>query len=253
MAKMSAEDRAFLNTGEFTLQGRIFYPKILAPEQKINDDGTPGRSIYSVMFAWDFNSNPAMTQKFGAFLGAAKARWFPQIPIQHFLNPIKKWGVYVKENGQPNAPFLENCNWINLSTGDSFPPVVVDAQRQPIIDPALVYSGANAVVNITCYKIEGKKFGIGLNFKAVMLTGGGDVEGGQAPVNVDQVFGEFGADMGLPAQAPQAMQNYAPVAAAPVAAAPVAEPNYAQAPAAVAPAAPTTTTTAPGQITNPFV
>ena len=196
-----AEERQFFNEN-FTLKGRIFFPKILAPEANQN-----GVLKYSAMFAWDIGSNPEETARFGQFLGAAKQKFFPTIPAQHFLNPIKKWGVYVKQDGSPNHSFLENCYWINATSGDKYPPVVVDGHRQPLLDGSLVYSGANAVVNVSCYKISGEKFGVGLNLGAIMLIGGGDKEGGVPKVDVNAVFGGFAADMGVQTPTNTAPQN----------------------------------------------
>lgn len=232
-------ERDFFNKS-FTLQGRVFFPKLLAPEAN-----QKGRLQYSCMFAWDMGSNPEMTQQLGAFIGSVQTTFFPAIPAQFFLNPIKKWGVYMRQDGKPNPAYLNNCYWINASSGEQFPPQIVDQQRQPIIDPSLVYSGMNAVINVSFYKIDQEKKGVGVNVQAVMIMAGGEKEGGVPVVNVNDVFGGFAADMGVTTQQAAPAQEAAPAV--------TQEPaNQQWPPQEAAPAQETTTQAAPAA-TNSFV
>lgn len=192
----------------FTLQGRIFYPNLLQPEASRNG---AGRVMYSTMFSWKFNSNDAETKRLGAFLGTVKSQYFPTIPDLYFLNPVKKWGSYQRQDGKPNPEFLKDSYWINLSSGVDFPPTIVDKHRNPVIEKAELYSGRNAVVSISFYKIDKEKKGAGANIKAVMLLDGGDKEGGSVSLNINEVFGAFAQDMGVqtaqPAWPPQGTNN----------------------------------------------
>lgn len=177
---------------KFTLQGRIFYPTLLQPEANRN-----GRVQYSTLFAWKFNSNDAETKRIGAFLAQIKAQYFPSIPDLYFLNPVKKWGQYVRQDGRPNHEFLKDSYWINLSSGVDFPPTIVDKFRNQVVDKAEVYSGRNAVVSLSFYKTDKEKKGAGANLNAVMLLDGGDKEGGSVSINLNEVFGAFAQDMGV--------------------------------------------------------
>lgn len=205
---MSEQEKNFWYQ-KFTLQGRIFYPALTKPEPTRN--GVPK---YSVLFAWkmDDQRNAPATQAIGAFLGNVKQNYFPSIPMQFFQNPVKKWGEYVRQDGKPNHAFLEGCYWINLTSGVDFPPPVVDKFKQPVMNEAEIYSGRNAVVSLSFYRIDKEKKGAGANINAVMLLDGGDQVQGSGSVNIDEVFGGFAAQMGgavasFPAQGNNGQNN----------------------------------------------
>lgn len=191
MSKMSEQEKAFWYQ-RFTVEGRIFYPDLLEPKAKEGQ-----REKYGCLFAWKMGSNPAVTQAIGQFLAQAKQNYFPTVPQQYFVNPCKRFDTYQRMDGKPNAEFLRDCYWMNLSSGKDFPPQVVDKMRQKIIDKAEVYSGRNAVVSISFYKIDNDKKGVGVNINAVMLMDGGNKEGGAAAPDVNELFGQFAADMGV--------------------------------------------------------
>ena len=174
----------------FTLKGRMFFPNLLEPKASQS-----GRMQYSVMFAWGFNDNENITKELGAFIGEFKNVTFPTIPDQFFVNPVKKYGSYQRQDGKPVADFLKDCYWLNASSGADFPPPVVDQYRQPVMTASDIYSGRNCVINVSFYKIDKEKKGLGCNVKAVMLMEGGESVTGGGAVNVDAVFGDFAKDM----------------------------------------------------------
>lgn len=188
---MNAEESRQFWKQSFTLQGRIFYPNLLKPSVNKN-----GRATFNVMFAWDINSNKETMAQLNKFLMTAKQTFHPSVPMQFFVNPLKRFDSYVRQDGKPNAAFLKNCYWINPSSGAEIHVPVVDKTRQPVINEAEIYSGRNAVINISFWNIDKEKKGIGSNLNAVMLMDGGEREGGAGGVNVDQIFGSFAADMG---------------------------------------------------------
>ena len=217
---MDQAQKDFFYNKNFTLKGRMFYPKITTPEP--NDRG---QLKYGMMFAWSIQGQEAITQQINAFLVEAKQKFAPNIPDLHFNIPIKKWGVYQRQDGKPSPAFLENCYWLNASSGEQFKPTVVDQNRQEVINPAEIYSGRNVLFNFSFYMYSANgKNGISTNIGAVMLMEGGDREAGQGGVNLDQAFGSFQADMGgAQAATPQALpqNSVGQVAAAPVQSAPV--------------------------------
>src|SRR5690606_28513510 len=106
-------------------------------------------------------------------------------------NPIKAshvpgWPEYQRNDYKPNAEYLRGHHWINAETGKDMPPTVVNAQRQPVISEAEIYSGRIAVVNFQLYPMlmdptnRQKKIGFGVNLNAVMVLEGGDREGGRS-------------------------------------------------------------------------
>jgi len=187
---MNAQEAKDFWRKSFTLEGRIFYPNILKPTTNKN-----GRSTFNTMFAWKVGSNEKVMHDLNNFLMNAKTIFHPSVPMQYFVNPMKKFDSYVRQDGKPNASFLQGCYWVNAQSGAEFPPPVVDQSRQPVISEAEVYSGRNAVINISFFNIDKEKKGLGVNFNAIMLMNGGEREVGSGAVNVDQIFGSFVQDM----------------------------------------------------------
>jgi hypothetical protein len=199
---MHTEDMKQFWKKSFTLQGRIFYPNLLKPSVNKN-----GRATFNTMFAWKIDSNHDVMKQLNDFLLKAKGTFHPNVPMQFFVNPLKRFDSYVRQDGKPNAAFLNGCYWVNAQSGAEIAPPIVDQTRQPIINEAEVYSGRNAVINISFYNIDKEKKGIGVNVNAVMLMPGGDREGAAGSVNIDQIFGGFSQDMGLSATATPTTSN----------------------------------------------
>jgi len=190
------QQKAFLRQ-TFTLKGRIFHPNLLVAVPK--DKDKPDSPLkFNTMFAFKAEDNQAALQQLAEFLGKAKEIFHPSIPMQFFSNPLKKYETYLRRDGKPNPEYLKGCYWVNASSGKDYPPQVVDANRQPLINPAEIYSGRNVVANIGFYSFTGQQNGLSTNINAVMLLEGGNKEGGgSATVNVNDIFGSFQADMGI--------------------------------------------------------
>jgi len=202
---MTPEQQKEFFSKTFTLQGRMFFTQnVLTPEQPSPEDAAKGyKPAYKIMFVWPKTSNAHVMQELGQFITTAKDQLHASIPWQHFVNPIKDYDTYVRQDGKPNHEFTKGCYWINAST--QFQPPVVGPDRQPVINEADVYSGRNCVINISFYNMSGTtkdgkagKRGLSTNFNAVMLLEGGEREGGGGvQVDPNQVFGQFQVDMGL--------------------------------------------------------
>jgi len=130
--------------------------------------------------------------------------------IQSAIEAATQNGISKKWNGQrppviPNplhdgdgvrpsdgAEFGPECkgHWvITASANQDRPPQVVDAQRNPIINQAMVYSGmyAHVYINFYPYFAAGKK-GIGCGLNAIQKTRDGEALGGVAK-DANDVFG----------------------------------------------------------------
>lgn len=186
---MSDQAKDYWRAKKFTLKGRIFYPKLVEPEE-----GQNGNKKYKVLFAWPAGdaSQQAVIEQIKAFLREGKQKFFANVPDQFFNVPVKHYDTYQRQDGQPNAEFLKDCFWINASSGEKFKPKVLDRNKQEVLDPAEIYSGRNAAVSIGFYgwSYQGKS-GIGCNLNAVVLLEGGEQEGGGNDINVDEAFGSF--------------------------------------------------------------
>lgn len=192
---MTPEQQKEFFRKNFTLKGRIFHPNLLVP--KAREEGK--RETFNTMFAWEQNSNPQVMKELNAFLMKAKELFHPSVHIQAFVNPIKKYETYIRQDGKPNPDYLKGHYWLNAQSGKDYPPPVVDQTRQPIMNEAEVYSGSNAVINVSFYNIDGSKGGkrgLGCNVNAVMILEGGEkISSGGAQVDVDKIFGGFASDM----------------------------------------------------------
>jgi hypothetical protein len=180
----------------FTLQGRVLYPNLLVARARKEGD----RETFDGQFIWTVGSNTGPMAEINAFLQAATNGIHPGLDPRALLNPIKRFDTYLRQDGKKNADHLNNCYWVNASSGKDFPPQVVDSNRQPLINAADLYSGRNVVFNISFYAIipktgaSNQKRGFGVNVSAVMLMEGGEKIGGVPQVNIDQIFGSFQND-----------------------------------------------------------
>lgn len=86
-------------------------------------------------------------------------------------------GDGVRDNGEPYGPECKGCMVITVSSKQK--PVVVDAFRNPITDPAEVYSGCfgRAAINFYAYSRNGKK-GISAGLLSVQKLHDGEALGG---------------------------------------------------------------------------
>ena len=200
----------------FTLQCRIMHPNLLTPASgKPDAMGNVKPAQFSTMAVWPKTSNAAVMAEITQFINTAFQTFHQGSNPAALVNPIKDYDTYVRQDGKPNADYCIGSFWANLSSGAKFAPVVVDQMRQPVISEAEVYSGRNAVVNITFYNMTGGqdgrgRRGIGANIAAVMLLEGGERLVGGPTVDVNQVFGNFQADMGMIGAQPTSQPSQAP-------------------------------------------
>lgn len=213
------QEKEFFRSKTFTLKGRILHPALLKPEP--NKEGT--KVNYNAMCVFRPEENQQVLQELGAFISQCYNTFTPGFPMQNWVNPLKKFETYVRQDGRPNAEYLRGCYWFNAATGKDVPPVVCKQGPMGMInlteaDAAEVYSGRNAVFNISFYRIRKNKTGLSTNINAVLLLEGGEKIAGGGSVDPSRIFGAFAQDMGLPqaAQFPGAvpgttMQTQQPV------------------------------------------
>jgi len=207
-SKWTDEQQKFLNQ-TFTIKGRILFPNLLVAKAK--EAGK--RELFDVQFAWNPSENAQIMQQLMAWYGSAIQMFHTGLNPAALLNPLKASGVpgmpeYQRQDAKPNPAHLHGLMWVNASSGKDFPPQVVKQSPMGLIkltaaDEAEVYSGRNAVINISFYPIipqpgaANQKRGFSVNVNAVLLLDGGDKVGGSASVDVNSVFGGFAQDMGM--------------------------------------------------------
>ena len=115
-------------------------------------------------------------------------KWNGQCP------PIVPTPVYDGDGVRPSdgMPFGQECkgHWVfTASAKVDYPPEIVDANGNPILNQSEVYSGMYAYVNVTFYPYSyGGKKGIGCGLGPVMKRRDGEALGGGS-VSAAQAFG----------------------------------------------------------------
>ncbi len=139
-------------------------------------------------------ADAATKARIDAAIEAAKqkgvnGKWNGQCP------PIVPVPVYDGDGVRPSdgMPFGPECrgHWVfTASAKADYPPEVVDAQGNPVLNQSEVYSGIYAYVNVEFfpYLFGGAKKGIGCGLGPVMKRRDGEPLGGSAPTAA-QAFG----------------------------------------------------------------
>ncbi len=193
-----------VTTGEVRLSyAHVFKPYAAVPGQE---------EKYSVTILVP-KSDTATKARIDAAIEAAKQKgiankWNGQCP------PLVPTPVYDGDGTRPSdgMPFGAECkgHWVfTASAKADYPPEVVDANRNPIINQSEIYSGVYAYVNVEFfpYLFGGAKKGIGCGLGPIMKSRDGEPLGGSAPTAA-QAFGVpqqaapgYAQNMGSPQQA----------------------------------------------------
>lgn len=208
-----------LNTRIVTGEVRFNFVSLLKPRED-QYGGAPKFSATILVPKSDLDTKAKMDAAIEAAKQKGQAeKWNGVIP------PVVSIPVHDGDGVKPSdgMPFGEECkgHWVfTATTGVDYPPKVVDAQLNPIMDATEVYSGmyGKIALNFNPYAFQGKK-GIGVYISTnVQKTRDGEPLGASAPA-ADSDFGPAQpAPQGYGQQAPQQYQQ----------APPVQQPNYGQ-------------------------
>lgn len=175
-----------VTTGKVRLSyANLFRPRAAAPGQE---------EKYSVTILLP-KSDVETKQRIDAAIEAAKQKgkdkWGGIIP------PVVQTPIHDGDGVKPSdgMPFGEECkgHWVfTASAKIDYPPEVVDAQLNPIINQSEIYSGCYARVNVNFfpYMFGGKK-GVGCGLGPVQKIADGEPLGGGSPKAGD-VFSTVG-------------------------------------------------------------
>ena len=183
---MSKKQKDFFKGKDWTLRGRILFPKLFRPEANQNNP----RLRYSVQFFWDRGDakNKEALKEMLEMMKTYQEEFHPG--HKNFIVPIKDYDTYRKKDGNKAADYLLDCQWINPTSGEDFPPGVFDHQKNRMTedDASQFTNGRNALVNVSMfgYEVSGNT-GCSINLRALILMPGGDPIGG-ATVNPDVLF-----------------------------------------------------------------
>lgn len=139
------------------ITGKVRFSFVNIFEAKKNDDGSEGKYGVTLLIPKSDTSTlgkikEAMTEARENFCKRNGATALPQKP-NHTLHD----GDGVRDSGDPYGPECKGCYVITVSSKQK--PVIVDSFRNPITDPAEVYSGCygRAAINFYGYNANGKK------------------------------------------------------------------------------------------------
>lgn len=134
-------------------------------------------------------------------------------------NPVYDGDGIRPSDGMPFGPECKGHYVLTASAKVDYPPEVVDAQLNPVINQSEIYSGIYGRVNISFfpYAFGGKK-GIGCGLGPVQKTRDGEPLGGSAPkasqvFNAAPVTGSYGYQ--VPPAAPASGQGINPITGMP--------------------------------------
>lgn len=188
------------NTRIVTGEVRFSYVYLL----KLRENQFGGEPKYSVTLLIP-KSDVATKQKIDAAIQAAIEKgkngpWNGVVP-PNLSTPVHD-GDGVKQDGTPYGPECKEHWVLTATSGVDYPPKIVDASLNPIMDATQVYSGmyGRIALNFSPYMFAGKK-GVGCYISTnVQKTRDGEPLGAAAPAAED----DFG---GMPAQS-QPQQGY---------------------------------------------
>lgn len=165
---------------------RLSWPELF--ETKI----APGSTVpkYSVMLLIpksDTKTIKALRDAEKATAEAQKDKFGGKVPAK--LRSIIRDGDGENDDGEPwseKYPERAGHYFMTVSANERYKPGVVDAQLNPIIDPAEVYSGVYARVSVMAfaYNEQGNR-GISFGLRNVQITRDGEPLGGQSSPESD--------------------------------------------------------------------
>jgi hypothetical protein len=185
------------------VKGILSYPHLFQP-RRVNENSDPRYST-SILIA----KNDPQISKLQNAIETEKSVGFPKGFPPKGTICLKDCVVEF-----PLQPELANYHVIPAGTGVDSKPNVVDMERMPIVDPSLVFAGAEAIVsiNINSYNKPMNK-GVTAYLGGVMITGNigplGRIDGRPS---VDQMFEDVAADGQIDGQATQPIpSNVTPI------------------------------------------
>ncbi|WP_312099035.1 DUF2815 family protein [Corynebacterium dentalis] len=174
-----------------TVYGRLSYAHLNTPHAP-NDQA---EAKYSATLLIDKNDHEAISAVTAAIKaavddGVSRNTFTQPIDPTHTKYPPLRDGDAPNDSGEPRGQ--EFAGHAFIAAKNKKQPMVVNAQRQPVLDPDEVYSGCyvNMAVEFYAYSNSGNK-GIGASLIGVQKVKDGDRLGGEPP-KAEDVFSAIG-------------------------------------------------------------
>lgn len=177
-----------INPRTITIYGRLSYAHLNTPHAP-NDQAEPKYSATLLINKTNTDALQAINTAIKAAVddGVNRRTFNQPIDPNHTKYPPLRDGDTPNDSGEPRGQ--EFAGHYFIAAKNKKQPIVVDTQRQPIIDPDEVYSGCyvNMAVEFYAYSNSGNK-GISASLIGVQKVKDGDRLGAEPP-KAEDVFG----------------------------------------------------------------
>lgn len=171
---------------------RLSFVNVFEPKADMN-----GKLKYSVQILVPKTPDGSKTMKAVKAMEAqakeeGKPKWGGRIPAN--LKSVLHDGDTEADLDQ--YPEREGHWYFSANANPGYAPTVVDRNRQPILDPAELYSGCYGRVAIQAFPFNadgGKAKGVSMSLVALQKTRDGEPLSGGGKVDVDELFDELSA------------------------------------------------------------
>ena len=174
-----------------TVYGRLSYAHLNTPHAP-NENAEAKYSATLLIDKNDTDAINAVNQAIAAAVddGVTRRIFTQAIDPTHTKYPPLRDGDTPNDSGEPRGPEFAGHYFIAAKNKNQ--PIVVNAQRQPVINPDDVYSGCyvNMAVEFFAYSTSGNK-GISASLIGVQKVKDGDRLGGEPP-KAEDIFGVVG-------------------------------------------------------------
>ena len=175
-----------------TVYGRLSYPDLFIPRAVAEDSDVKkyGATILIPKTDTDTIQRVQAAVQAAVTHGVDTGKFKQPIDPNHTKYPPLRDGDAPNANGEPRGPEFAGHWFIAAKASESKPPMVVDGQRQPIIDQTEVYAGCYVNVAVEFFPYSHNTGGKGISCSLIGVQKAKDGEPlGCGKVEVDDVFG----------------------------------------------------------------
>lgn len=164
--------------------GRVRFSYVYLAEPKTNEDGTPGKYSVTLLIP---KTDKVTLGKIKDAISAAKAIYVKRNPGRPLPTNLKST-IHDGDGERPSGgEFGPECKGNMVMTVSSkTKPILVYADKTPIVDPLEIYSGCygRAVLSFYVYDTAGNK-GVSAGLNGIMKISDGEPLGGNVVVDAD--------------------------------------------------------------------
>lgn len=199
-----------ISSRNVTAYGRLSYPDLFVPRAVTEDSDVKkyGATILIPKSDTDTIARVQAAVQAAVAHGVDTGKFKQPIDPAHTKYPPLRDGDAPNANGEPRGPEYAGHWFISAKAPESKPPLVVDGQRQPIIDQNDVYAGCYVHMAIEFFPYSHATGGKGITASLIGVQKVKDGEPlGGGKVDVNDVFGVVPTTPAAPAAQPAVSPN----------------------------------------------